>query len=475
MNRRVLFSEQLIRERKRRGWSQVELAKRLNIDQKTVGRWERNETLPTLQLQGDLTRLLGKSAEELGLLPEENPVVSQSDVLPSSKQQADILVTSFPTFPGKGLFPSLMRTMQGQVNVPSPQQAVIEARIQDTLRNNAVVDHTQLFGVDALIEQVKNDVFAPQAGWIISLFGGGGLGKTALAYEIVARYAVTAGFTRVGWVSAKALQILPDGELLRFGSAELHWINLVKKLADQLEIALSDNSSGWIKDFQRGIRKLPAGERCLLVVDNLETVDDVNEAIHYLGGNQIVNPHKIILTTRYALLGKLQYLMERHVKGIEVEPALHFIRSLGNDDIVQASDDELRPIVDVTEGNPLLIKLFIYRFLTTHLPLAFVLVELQAINKRLGKNIVDYLYAESLAVMQQKCGDVAQGIMNAFCPLSAGESITYEDLYKYSGLADEEAFRNALRIACDLSLIRTSKLNSRYSIHSLLWKFVCEN
>lgn len=168
------------------------------------------------------------------------------------------------------------------------QSAFIEERIQDVLRNNAVVDHTQLFGVDAFIEKIKDDISAPQAAWIISLCGEGGLGKTAIAYEAVSRYAASAGFMRVGWVSAKTLQMLPDGILLRAGSAELHWGNLLKKLADQLGIHLGENSSGWITDFRRGIRSLPPGERCLLIVDNLETVDDVDEATQYLGSNLLL-------------------------------------------------------------------------------------------------------------------------------------------------------------------------------------------
>ncbi|TMF49166.1 MAG: hypothetical protein E6I32_06190, partial [Chloroflexi bacterium] len=65
----------------------------------------------------------------------------------------------------------------------------------------------------------------------------------------------------------------------------------------------------------------------------------------------------------------MPYLIERHVEGLELEPALSFIRSIGNSDIAQASEEELKPIVEVTEGNPLLIKLFINRFLTSHLPL----------------------------------------------------------------------------------------------------------
>ncbi len=353
--------------------------------------------------------------------------------------------------------------------------ALIEERIQRILHNNAVVDHTQLFGIDALIEKIKDDLFAPQAAWLISLCGEGGLGKTAIAYEAVARYAASAGFTKVGWVSAKTLQLLPDGVLLRDGSAELYWGNLLKKLANQLDIDLGENSSGWITDFQRGIRSLSPGERCLLVVDNLETVNDVDEAMQYLGSNALVNPHKILLTTRHALRGKVQSLVERRIKGLELAPAFHFIRSVGIDVIEDASDDELRPIVEITEGNPLLIKLFITRLLTSHLPLAFVLAELQAVNQRLGKNIIDYLYAESLSLLEQHCGrDVSHWLLNAFCPLGAGDSVTYESLRTYSGIEDDEVFRNTLRVACDLSLIRTSKLNSLYSIHSLLWKFVCQ-
>src|SRR5260370_18630219 len=140
------------------------------------------------------------------------------------------------------------------------------------------------------------------------------------------------------------------------------------------------------------------------MVDNLETVDDVDEAIQSLGSNALVNPHKILITTRHALLGKVQYLVERHVKGLYLEPALRFIRSLGNVAIEEASDDELRPIVEVTEGNPLLIKLFVTRLFMSHLPFPLVLAELQAVNQRLWRNIIAYLYAKSLSALEHQCG-----------------------------------------------------------------------
>jgi len=450
--------------RRVKNFTQAELAREAVIPEKTLSQmvkgWRTNGTTLRRDLRAIIKVLHQKKAlrtlEEANRLITTIPAVKELDE--RDPADADIIK----------LFDTPVARIERTLH--------IEESIQGILRNNAIVDHTQLFGVDTFIEKIKDDIFAPQAAWVISLYGEGGLGKTAIAYEAVTRYAAAAGFTRIGWVSAKTLQLLPDGVLLKDGSAELHWSNLVKKLADQLNIHLGDNSSGWITDFQRGIRSCPIDERYLLIVDNLETVDDVDEAIQYLSSNAIVNPHKILITTRHALLGKVQYLVERHVKGLELEPSLRFIRSLGNGVIEEASDDELLPIVEVTEGNPLLMKLFVTRLLTSHLPLAYIITELQAVNQRLGKNIIDYLYAESLSVLEQRCGlDASHWILNAFCPLGAGDSVSYEALRTYSGIEDEEMFRNTLRVACDLSLIRASKLNSLYSIHSLLWKFVCDN
>jgi hypothetical protein len=351
----------------------------------------------------------------------------------------------------------------------------IDQRIKAVLAENALVDHVQLFGVEKFINNTGDLLSVSSGSRIISLFGEGGLGKTAIAYEVVARYGLTAGFTRVAWVSAKSLHLSLDGMLLRNSSAEFRWANLVKKMADQLKITLGYNAAEWMKDFQQAIRALPPQEKCLLVIDNLETIEDVAEAIQYLCGDQIIKPHKILVTTRHALLGSAQPVVEKHVTNMERQTALEFIRAIGNKDVEQATDEELTPIVDATEGNPLLIKLCVTRFLTSHLPLRFILRELQTVHQHLGKSIIDYLYMESLSALEQECGeDAAHGIMNAFCPLSAGEAVDYDDLFKYSGIEDREAFHHTLRAACNLALIRTSKLNAKYSIHSLLWKFVCD-
>ncbi len=114
------------------------------------------------------------------------------------------------------------------------------------------------------------------------------------------------------------------------------------------------------------------------------------------------------------------------------------------------------------------------RFQTSHLPLHIVLTEHQRVRQKIGKDIVNYLYVGSLQTLENRYGpDTARAIMGAFCPISAGESINYHDLLTYSGIPEERVFQETLGMACNLSLIRASRLSCQYSIHSLLWQFIC--
>ena len=66
------FPQNLKRERVSRGWSQVELASRLQTDFKTVSRWENGKTFPQPRQRNLLCQVFGKSVEQLGLQPQAN-------------------------------------------------------------------------------------------------------------------------------------------------------------------------------------------------------------------------------------------------------------------------------------------------------------------------------------------------------------------------------------------------------------------
>ena len=64
------WNEQLKQERNLQGWTQTSLAKKLGTNTYTVSRWERGTAFPSLFYRQQLSRLFGKSLEQLGLIPE---------------------------------------------------------------------------------------------------------------------------------------------------------------------------------------------------------------------------------------------------------------------------------------------------------------------------------------------------------------------------------------------------------------------
>ena len=257
----------------------------------------------------------------------------------------------------------------------------------------------------------------------------------------------------------------------------MQWADLVRQIADQLGLELGYSRTEWLDDFRKQIRQLPPSEKSLVVIDNLETVEDIG-VVEYLdtpgsldGG--VIKPHKVIITTRKSVMARSKNVIQIEIKGLKPHSACELIRFLGrgNQDIEMANNEDLRPILDITEGNPLLIKLVVNRFLVSHTPLRVILDELRGTDPQLR----DFLYLQSFRELERVFGnDTPTRLMKAFCPSIAGELLTYDQLLKYSGIQDKQVFRDALKLACDLSLIRVSGLETKYSIHSLLWEFVCK-
>jgi transcriptional regulator with XRE-family HTH domain len=87
------WNEQLKQERNLQGWTQTILAKKLGTNTYTVSRWERGTAFPSLFYRQQLSRLFGKSLEQLGLIPELESRRTQhrhaAEPEPASIQQAE--------------------------------------------------------------------------------------------------------------------------------------------------------------------------------------------------------------------------------------------------------------------------------------------------------------------------------------------------------------------------------------------------
>lgn len=113
------FSQLLRQERELRGWSQSRAAQEIGTTPNTISAWERGLSLPSPYFREKLCTLLGKNAQELGLLPTNVsptvPVASSkedlheallNDHLHTPSEQASTLVSPDP------LTPSISKTKE---------------------------------------------------------------------------------------------------------------------------------------------------------------------------------------------------------------------------------------------------------------------------------------------------------------------------------------------------------------------------
>src|SRR2546429_3371025 len=94
----MLPTEQLRRERQRRGWSREYIAEQVGIaDSKTIGRWERGVAFPSSYSLQKLCTLFGMSAQELGLYQEERYRLPTSKQLLTCQNNVPLL-SAFPVY-----------------------------------------------------------------------------------------------------------------------------------------------------------------------------------------------------------------------------------------------------------------------------------------------------------------------------------------------------------------------------------------
>lgn len=356
----------------------------------------------------------------------------------------------------------------------------------DDWQRDAFVDHDMLFGVDDVLELLGKRM-ADTNDLIISIFGEGGVGKTALAYELVKKYYNQSGFTRIAWISAKSVHINSKGELVTGTDAFRFWKDMVPVIAKKLYIDLQVTAFAWMSEFPQKIRNLPDTEKCLIVIDNLETLEDTQSIITYFDQHPFLGPHKVLITTRESIqktssqpyVGGIKRdngVMEYNLRGLTQKDAYAFIRHLEkeNHDHIVASEDELYEILSITDGNPFLIKLIVRMFIVGSQSVSAIVSDLKRKKGDLGARVGAYLYTQSLTVLEELVGEEpADDLMNVFCSKISGEVFDYEEFYRRSMIRDRDKFDQVSRTACDLALVRALDQHKLFTMHSLLREYIC--
>jgi hypothetical protein len=352
-------------------------------------------------------------------------------------------------------------------------------------QRRAYVNHDLLFGADELVAAVAGDLSTPAVDRVVSVVGDGGIGKTAIAYEAVGLVAERRAFSKIAWSSAANPHAVDEADVVSRGGQE-YWADILKDIADQLGFDLGLSRALWAQEFGMRVRELDSSERLLIVVDNLETLPDATGAIRQLRGMGIVAPHALLVTTRWELRSYLSRLSEFRVRPLGTADSARLIRHLGANDpeLAAAADRALQPMLQVTEGNPFLIKLTVQQYLSSHRPLDHVLRSLRQVSDKntpnLAHRVRSYLYTTSLAELERRYGEEnADALLASFCVKGRGDAFTYDELAGVSGIDDADDFAAVLTAACQLSIVTSfgdptkTTLDRNYTVHSLLYDFTC--
>ena len=162
------------------------------------------------------------------------------------------------------------------------EEAARSAGRQQVLARLEAPTYTRLFGVETGVEEI--DAVLRRAGppWLVSVDGAGGIGKTALVDWLVRTRTADARWHEVAWVTARQ-QILNAGGALRPTNRPLLTpAALVDALYEQL-LAVPGVPAPAAPERHRRLRAALKTQPHLIVVDNLETVADLDALLDMLG------------------------------------------------------------------------------------------------------------------------------------------------------------------------------------------------
>lgn len=236
----------------------------------------------------------------------------------------------------------------------------------------------RLVGRDLFVEKILNALNEPNGTWIVGIDGLGGIGKTALAYEVAAICQEKTLFEQVIWLSAA----ISHADLGASATSRLSIENMLDEIASQLNLPTLIQLP--LEEKTKRLKRLIRAAPYLVILDNLETAEDSQEKIiHYF--SEFLAPSKMLLTSRDRFSGEL---LAVHLQGLDAAESETFIRQNARDKgielLEQAEPVALKPIITMAGGLPLAIQLVTSQM--AYLPIEIVLSNL--------KEVKDLAYAQ---------------------------------------------------------------------------------
>jgi hypothetical protein len=323
--------------------------------------------------------------------------------------------------------------------------------------------YSRLVGRDEPLEKSLSALRDPNGPQFISISGIGGIGKTAIAYEIADRCLQEKLFYSVLWFSAKQ-QVVQGRHVKNIKQGYSSLDDVIDNFYDQLMLDLD------VKKFDMKLNLIQQHVKAqpyLLILDNLETLKD-NEKVINLFAN-LLNPSRAVLTSRQ-IIDNSSRSYNIKLKGLEEAKSIEFTRLEANErgvsSLAQGSDTLLKTLHRETGGMPLAIKLVISEVLSG-LNIDEVLKRLRIAKDE--EEIYRFIYLDLWTTLSNNARQVLV-TMPAFA-----SSVNAQMLQRVSALPDS-SFDVAIMELIDRSLLESTEPGGsnkvRYSIHALTRNFL---